>query len=201
MLGKITNLRLDSLTVDNYEFSLACNTHSTYVGRDGTHILVATNSIPIEVLFTDKKHNVTSIYKTYPTLQGTFNIETCKFNVHSFNLQLIYSLSHGMYSLVELYSIRVTEGFSLFYNWASFKADMRITSSTLLRYKMLVTPATQLPNASWLEREVSEFSSIQFGRSRDTRRLLTDYLIKKSDSLIEYSNFNNFSTLVGEVGV
>lgn len=157
------------------------------------------DKIPLDMLFSSISNAVITFFITTALPVNTYLVESKHTAVRSQHLSLIYSLDHLGHSLVELHSYLASSCHNILnYTWLSMHKDIRLVNYVKLPSKHAVVYTTNTLSATWLQREVSEFSNIRFLHSHDTRRLLTDYLRDKANPRTLDFNVDSFNVDVGD---
>lgn len=87
------------------------------------------------------------------------------------------------------------------FNLNNFSSDTRLSCSTLLLSSsfFLQTTSSSFKSSVWLERELSDFTGLNFLGLSDTRRLLLDYFEEKKTWQTHISNDKNYNNLIYDV--
>lgn len=90
---------------------------------------------------------------------------------------------------------------SVQFNLTSFSTDRRFSCITLLTRSgfYLTTTAWSYKSSIWLERELSDFTGLNFKGLVDTRRLLLDYFEEKHVWQSHISNDKNYNNLFYDI--
>lgn len=112
---------------------------------------------------------------------------TLNINYFDINMDLIFYINIVLYLkytflplfnfCVDYFLYQIEKIFFLINNFASLLTPLRLNLYAELDKKLILhTTSTIFLNASWLEREILDFSEIKIIKLKDTRRLLLDYL-------------------------
>nr|YP_010147319.1 NADH dehydrogenase subunit 9 [Thuricola similis]QQP22130.1 NADH dehydrogenase subunit 9 [Thuricola similis] len=114
--------------------------------------------------------------------KNTLNINYFDVNINlTFYINIILHLKYTFLPLfnfcVDYFLYQIEKIFFLINNFSSLLSTLRLNIYAELDKKLtLYTTSTLFLNASWLEREILDFSEIKIIKLKDTRRLLLDYL-------------------------
>ena len=89
------------------------------------------------------------------------------------------------------------------FNLASMLLDNRVSVHTVVSPKdfSLSSLSVVYHSCIWLERELSDFTNINFVGLTDTRRLLLDYFEKKASWQTHISNDKNFNNVIYDISL
>lgn len=89
------------------------------------------------------------------------------------------------------------------FNLASMLFDNRVNVHTVVSLKdfSLASVSSVYQSCIWLERELSDFTNINFIGLTDTRRLLLDYFEKKTAWQTHISNDKNFNNVIYDISL
>ena len=116
-------------------------------------------------------------------------------NINIILLSLKYNLKTNYYYITDYYHYNNNN--YLIIN-SLLNDSKQLLSFSVNKFNKINTISNIYLNSIWLEREIKEFTQIQFIGLKDTRRLLLDYTIKFneiiiSDSKLTIKNYNNVS--------
>lgn len=92
---------------------------------------------------------------------------------------------------------------TIYYNFTTLLTDKRelIIVGASAQFLDIPSLSSILPGATWLERELSDFSGITFSGLTDTRALLLDYLEVKRPQLTHTQKATSYQNFVYEVKI